>query len=412
MENVLVAQVCAHCMFNSFNFLLRYNRATNRKELKVQQTAAQALLDLSIATPPEESEEGLLEDKRDICSFKLSGNLKHGELKCNVDNNSEMNLNSELQTLRTESITLKQQLLNTQITQESFEGNDKKVLYLTGLPSYITLISLFNIIQPHMSDGFMSSLSAFHKFILVLMKLRLSTPVQDLAYRFGVSKSTVSRTFISTIHVMHKRLKSLIYWPAREQLRKTMPLQFRTSFGLKVAIIIECFEIFIERPSNLMARAQTWSQYKHHNTIKYLIGITPQGSVSFISKGWGGRTSDKYVTNNSGCLNKLLPGDVVLADRGFDIQESVGLMCAEVKIPSFTKGRKQLSAIDVESSRAIANVRIHVERVIGLLRNKYTILQDIVPIDYLITDAHSKPIIDKIVTVCCVDNLLRICSNK
>ena len=97
--------------------------------------------------------------------------------------------------------------------------------------------------------------------------------------------------------------------------------------------------------------------------------------------------------------NKLLSGDV-LADRGFNIQESVGLMCAEVKIPSFTKGRQQLSAIDVESSRNIANVRIHVERVIGLLRNKYTILQDIVPIDYLITDSQTTPIIDKIVTVC------------
>ena len=132
-----------------------------------------------------------------------------------------------------------------------------------------------------------------------------------------------------------------------------------------------------------------------------MIGITPQGNVSFLSKGWGGRTCDKHVTNNSGFLNKLLPGDVVLADRGFDIQESVGLMCAEVKIPSFTKGRQQLSAIDVEPCRNIANVRIHFERVIGLLRNKYTILQDIVPIDYLITDSQSTPIIDTIVTVCC-----------
>ena len=77
------------------------------------------------------------------------------------------------------------------------------------------------------------------------------------------------------------------------------------------------------------------------------------------------------------------PGDVVLADRGFDIHESVGVMGAEVKIPSFTKGRQQLSAVDVESSRSIAHVRIHVERVIGLLRNKYTILQDTIPIDLI-----------------------------
>ena len=69
----------------------------------------------------------------------------------------------------------------------------------------------------------------------------------------------------------------------------------------------------------------------------------------------------------------------------------MNMLGAEVKIPSFTKGRQPLSAVDVESSRSIAHVRIHVERVIGLLRNKYTILQDTIPIDYLITDSHSTP---------------------
>ena len=78
---------------------------------------------------------------------------------------------------------------------------------------------------------------------------------------------------------------------------------------------------------------------------------------------------------------------------GFDTHESVGVMGAEVEIPSFTKGRQQLSAVDVESSRRIAHMRVHVDRVIGLLRNKYTILQDTIPIDYLITDSHCTPTI-------------------
>ena len=64
----------------------------------------------------------------------------------------------------------------------------------------------------------------------------------------------------------------------------------------------------------------------------------------------------------------------MLADRGFDIRESVGVMCAEVHIQAFTKGKKQLSTKEVESTRKIANVRIHVERVIGSVRQKYTIL--------------------------------------
>ena len=50
--------------------------------------------------------------------------------------------------------------------------------------------------------------------------------------------------------------------------------------------IIDCFEIFVDRPSALLARVQTYSSYKHHNTAKYLIGITPHGIVSFISNGW------------------------------------------------------------------------------------------------------------------------------
>ena len=50
-------------------------------------------------------------------------------------------------------------------------------------------------------------------------------------------------------------------------------------------LVIDCFEVFMERPKGLMARAQTWSNYKHHNTIKFLIGISPQGSITYVSKG-------------------------------------------------------------------------------------------------------------------------------
>ena len=89
-----------------------------------------------------------------------------------------------------------------------------------------------------------------------------------------------------------------------------------------------------------MARSQIWSNYKQHNTDKFLVGIAPPKAVSFISKGWGGRLSDVYVTENCGLLQNLLSGDLVPAEQCFTIQESVGLYGAEIKVPSFTRGKK------------------------------------------------------------------------
>ena len=168
------------------------------------------------------------------------------------------------------------------------------------------------------------------------MKLRLSLSNYDLGFRVGVSECTVSRVFSKWIEAMDIRMSFLITWPERECIRKTMPFCFRQSYGLKVTSVIDCFELFIEKPSDLLAKACTWSQYKHYNTAKYLISITPQGVINFISNGWGGRASDKYIVENSGYLRHLLPGDVILADRGFDIADSVALFGAILDIPAFT----------------------------------------------------------------------------
>ena len=159
------------------------------------------------------------------------------------------------------------------------------------------------------------------------MRLHLNLPTQYLGYRFQVHNSAISRIFTRMINALFVKLKPLIGWPDRDALIKTMPMVFRKHFP-RCVVIIDCFEIFLDHPTNLLARVQTYSWYKHHNTVKYLIGITPQGTISFISEGWGGRTNDKYLTEHSTLLNNLIPGDTVLADSGFDIKDSVGLVLA------------------------------------------------------------------------------------
>jgi len=284
-------------------------------------------------------------------------------------------------------------------TEESFADDDNKTRFYTGLPTFAILMLVFNFVKDKLP--YRSSLTNFQQLLVVLMKLRLAVPHEDLAYRFQVSKSTISRTFNTGIDALYG-ISKLIAWPEREVLWKTMPMQFRRTFGKRVAVIIDCFEVFCQRPTSLEARAQTWSNYKHHNTVKFLIGCTPRGVISFLSAAWGGRGTDKTITLGSNFFDCLQAGDVILADRGFDIKDDAGFYGCEAEIPAFTRGKPQLSALDVEKTREIAHLRIHVERVIGGVRQKYLILNHTVPLEYMLTNKDNPvPKFDKVARICC-----------
>jgi len=142
---------------------------------------------------------------------------------------------------------------------------------------------------------------------MFLMKVRLNLFDEDIGFRFGIHRSTVSRNFHQVLNIAAAKTNFLIQWPEREALRLTMPTAFRKFFRNCCVII----EIFIERPFDLPARAQVWSNYKHHSTLKFLIGITPQGTISFISQCAGGRMSDKEIKERSGLMKHLLPGNFI-----------------------------------------------------------------------------------------------------
>lgn len=283
---------------------------------------------------------------------------------------------------------------------ESFENNNAKTRFFTGLHTFSTLNVLYKRLQSITKD--ITRLNLFQKFILTLMKLRLAPSFRDLAYRFNISEATASSYFHEMLFLMYQKFESFIVWPTRENLRKTMPESFKRKYKNKVAVIIDCFEVFTERPASLDGSSQLYSHYKHHHTIKVLIGIIPQGAISFISKAYGGKCSDKFVTMDSKILDNLEVGDVVMADRGFLVEDEILLRQCNLVMPSFTKGQSQLHPLDIEESREISNLRIHVERVIGSLRQKYTILNSTIPISML-TKYQSFTnvlVIDQIVTVC------------
>lgn len=83
------------------------------------------------------------------------------------------NQESELQRLQQENAELKKQLHEKCFNESTFEGNDEKVLFYTGLPKWSTLFAVFGLVLSYLSQSALCTLSPFQQLVLTLMRLRL-----------------------------------------------------------------------------------------------------------------------------------------------------------------------------------------------------------------------------------------------
>jgi len=90
-------------------------------------------------------------------------------------------------------------------------------------------------------------------------------------------------------------------WPCRAHIKNTMPIVFKENFS-NARVIIDCTEIKVQIPSSLVLRSEFYSSYKSATTLKGLVGITPNGAVSFISKLYAGSISDREIVKRCGIL--------------------------------------------------------------------------------------------------------------
>ena len=189
-----------------------------------------------------------------------------------------------------------------------------------------------------------SIISLFDELLMILVKLRLRIPNEDLGYCFHVSSFWVSVVFHKWITLMSVKLKGLVWWPDIIALHENLPSTFCKHFSM-VRYIIDWFEIFIERPVALHPRAATYSNYKKHNTMKVFIAVGPTGSIRFIFKAWSGRVFDKEITQKCGFLNLLEYGDEVLADGGFNVDDDLAVCVAKLLLPSFYQRQKSVVTV-------------------------------------------------------------------
>ncbi len=214
--------------------------------------------------------------------------------------------------------------------------------------------------------------------------------VKTLADLFGISTGSISRIIITWILFLEKELSFLLHFPTLSELDGLKyPKAFRGIPDLRG--IIDCTEFYIETPNRLPSQRSTYSAYKSRNTFKLLVCISPIAHFNFVSNLFSGSISDKEIIRQSGFLDKLQPGDAIMADKGFNIQDLLALR--EMRLiapPIMRKGTVSSKASTI--TRRIARVRIHVERAIRKLKS-FGILRGVMPLTM-------KPYVTSIAKVC------------
>ena len=130
---------------------------------------------------------------------------------------------------------------------------------------------------------------------------------------------------------MAKYFQSFVFIPDIETILATTLKRYR-HFGNLMGII-DCSVIFIKTPQNLELQSATWSKYKHHNTLKFLLGVASNSAITFVSKAYTGKIRHKEITVKSGFLDMLLRYSNIMADKVFNLFYECAAQCLHFTVP-------------------------------------------------------------------------------
>ena len=125
-----------------------------------------------------------------------------------------------------------------------------------------------------------------------------------------------------------------------------MRYAFRKAGNSRLRVTIDCSQVFIDRPKSLNVRAATWSDYKLHITVKFLICISSTGYVTFSSGYYSGRSNDKIITADREFHD-------CFADRGFQIEEELMSKFCIPGVPPGARVKAQMTTAEYKTTKRV-----------------------------------------------------------
>ena len=218
------------------------------------------------------------------------------------------------------------------------------------------------------------ALPAIDEFFLFMIHLALGLKQKDLAHRFQVHQTTVSRIITTWANFLYQVLGSVRIWLPKEQVRAYLPEEFESFRGTQV--ILDCTELRCQTPLSLLLQSEVFSNYKSHCTFKALIGMAPHSVVTFLSELYTGSISDRELFKQSGIIDVLTPDMAVMVDKGFLIDN---LVPCKIHRPAFLTKGTQMSVGEVRHTQSVARLRVHVERLIRRVK-EHKLFDTVIPL--------------------------------
>lgn len=279
-------------------------------------------------------------------------------LECNVQDN--ITANTILRELKSTGIQVAIGDLKTSFL--SFIDTVKKLNTMTGICSFEILNEIIALHMTYFPDKRQHTLCLKERIVMVFVKFKQGLSFAILSILFNdFSAESCRLTYNSLIPQLAYIFKSLIYWPSRQENLNNTPHCFEQFKDVRV--VLDCTEISLQRPKCLTCRIKCYSNYKSTFTLKFLIGISPGGLITYISKPYSGRASDKAIFEQSNLIELMQKPDAVMVDKGFLIDDICKKKYITIIRPPFLKNQKQFSMEDALLSKNIAKARVHIERI-------------------------------------------------
>lgn len=197
--------------------------------------------------------------------------------------------------------------------------------------------------------------------------LSLGLMQKDLAHRFRIHQSTVSRIINTWANFLYAVLGAVGIWLDEETVKAHMPDVFQDYSDTHV--ILDCTELRCQTPNSLLLQSEVFSTYKSPTSA-------PHGALTFVSSLYEGAISDKEILKQSGIVSLLKSTMAIMVDKGFLVEDFIP---CKVHIPTFLSKRAQLSGPEVRKTQSIARLRVHVERFIRRVK-EHKIFNTMIPL--------------------------------